>query len=123
MTRSIHLLDYGTRPYLPPPLKDHGTARDGTRRAPGCAQPAARCELDHITPFPHGPSVVANTHTLCKCDHATKTDGDLQILDHHPDGTTRWATRDGQTGLTPPRPYLPDTGRPATVPDVEPPPW
>jgi hypothetical protein len=107
-----HLLDYGTRTYLPDALKTHITARDATCRAPGCNQPAARCELDHIHPFPHGPSSVGNTHALCRRDHTTKTDGDLQILEHLRDGTTRWRTRDGQTGVTPPRPYLPETTPP-----------
>ena len=63
--------------------------------------------MDHVTPFPHGPSAVGNTAMLCRRDHTTKTDGDLEILEHLADGTTRWRTRDGQTGITPPRPYLP----------------
>ena len=110
-----HLLDYGTRTYLPQALKDHIAARDGTCRAPGCNQPAGRCEMDHVTPFPHGPSAVGNTTMLCRRDHTTKTDGDLEILEHLADGTTRWRTRDGQTGVTPPRPYLPPP--PDTPPD------
>jgi hypothetical protein len=102
-----HLLDYGTRTYLPQALKDHIAARDGTCRAPGCNQPAWRCDMDHVTPFPHGPSAVGNTTMLCRRDHTTKTDGDLHLVEHLADGTTRWRTRDGQTGVTPPRPYLP----------------
>jgi hypothetical protein len=54
----------------------------------------------------------------CKRDHTIKTDGDLRILEHHPDGTTTWRTRDGQTGVTPPRPYLPE----APPPDLTDPP-
>lgn len=101
-----HLLDYGTRSYLPQPLKDFITARDGTCRAPGCGQPATRSQLDHITPFPNGPSNTANTHMLCTRDHDTKTTGDLTITSHHADGSATWTTRDGQTGETPVRPYL-----------------
>jgi len=107
-----HLLDYGTRTYLPQALKTHIAARDGTCRAPGCNQPAARCELDHVDPFPHGPSSVGNTHVYCKRDHTIKTDGDLRILEHLADGTTRWRTRDGQIGVTPPRPCLPEAAPP-----------
>jgi hypothetical protein len=107
-----HLLDYGTRTYLPQPLKEHVAARDGTCRAPGCNQPAARCELDHVDPFPRGPSSVGNTHMYCKRDHTIKTDGDLEILEHLADGTTTWRTRDGQIGVTPPRPYLPEAAPP-----------
>jgi hypothetical protein len=47
----------------------------------------------------------------------------MQILDHHTDGTTRWCTRDGQTGVTPPRPYLPETSPPDRPPDDEPCPY
>lgn len=79
--------------------------------------------MDHITPFPHGPSDVANTHALCRRDHITKTDGDLQILEHHPDGTTRWRTRDGQTGTTPPRPHLPEPATEHVEPVGDPPPF
>jgi hypothetical protein len=118
-----HLLDYGTRVYLPDSLKDFVSARDGTCRSPGCGQPAARSQLDHVIPFPHGPSDVANTHVLCKRDHDTKTYGDLEILDHRADGCSTWRTRHGQTGASPPRPYLPDardgTGR-ATPSDDDP---
>ena len=106
------LLDYGTRTYLPDALRAYVAARDGTCRSPGCGQPAARSQLDHITPFPHGPSSPANTHMLCKRDHDTKTCGDIEVR-RHDDGSTTWTTRDGQHGRTPPRPYLPDTGPPA----------
>jgi hypothetical protein len=103
-----HLLDYGTRVYLPEALRRFVAARDGTCRSPGCGQPAARCQLDHVVPFPHGPSDVANTHTYCKRDHDTKSDGGLTVLAHSADGACRWQTRHGQYGVTPPRPYLPD---------------
>jgi hypothetical protein len=63
----------------------------------------------------------------CKRDHTIKTDGDLHILNHHPDGTTHWRTRDGQTGVIPPRPYLPEASppepalrEPADPPDDDP---
>jgi len=55
---------------------------------------------------------------FCKRDHTIKTDGDLQVLEHLADGTTRWRTRDGQTGVTPPpRPYLPETSPPVPTDD------
>jgi hypothetical protein len=82
-------------------------ARDATCTAPGCGQPATRSQLDHITPYPHGPSDTTNTHTLCKRDHDTKTAGDITITEHHADGSCHWRTRHGQTGTTDPRPYLP----------------
>lgn len=102
-----HLLDYGTRVYLPDPLREFIAARDATCTSPGCGQPATRSQLDHITPYPHGPSDTTNTHTLCKRDHDTKTAGDITITEHHADGSCHWRTRHGQTGTTDPRPYLP----------------
>jgi hypothetical protein len=107
--RTGALLDYGARTYLPEPLRAFVAARDGTCTSPGCNQPAARSQLDHITPWPHGPSTPDNTHMLCKRDHDTKTAGDIDVRARG-DGRTSWTTRHGQTGVTPPRPYLPDTG-------------
>ena len=91
-----HLLDYGTRTYLPHALKDHIAARDGTCRAPGCNQPAWRCEMDHVTPFPHGPSAVAQHH------HA------LPTRPHHQDRRRPPAPRA-------PPPTAPPGGAPATA--------
>lgn len=34
--------------------------RDGTCRFPGCATPAERTQLDHVTPWPHGPTSADN---------------------------------------------------------------
>ena len=103
-----HLLDYGTRTYLPAPLKTFSAARDGTCRSPGCGQPAHRCQLDHTIPFPVGPSSAANARMLCKRDHDHKTRGVITMRADTPDGSTTWRTRHGQTGITPPRPYLND---------------
>jgi hypothetical protein len=103
-----HLLDYGTRTYLPQALKVFVAARDGTCRGPGCGQPAARSQLDHVEPFPTGPSDVANTQMRCKRDHDSKTEGDITVHDPRADGSCSWTTRHGQSGSTPPRPYLND---------------
>jgi len=111
-----HLLDYGTRTYLPEPLKTFSAARDGTCRSPGCGQPATRSQFDHTIPFPTGPSSTGNGRMLCKRDHDLKTRGDITMRAGNPDGSTTWRTRDGQTGTTPPRPYL-------NGPDDDPPPF
>ncbi|HET7900906.1 MAG TPA: hypothetical protein VFL59_06925 [Candidatus Nanopelagicales bacterium] len=103
-----HLLDYGTRTYLPDPLKTFITARDGTCRSPGCGQPASRSQMDHVVPFPEGPSSTGNTHALCKRDHDAKTLGDLWFTSHQATGLAAWRTKHGQTGVTQPRPYLND---------------
>jgi hypothetical protein len=103
-----HLLDYGTRTYLPDALRAFVMARDGHCRAPGCGQPAARSQLDHGVAFPIGPSSTANAHMLCKRDHDLKTTGHLIMTSHAADGSAAWRTRDGQRGSTAPRPYLVD---------------
>lgn len=51
--------------------------RDGTCRFPNCSRRAERCELDHLIPWPAGPTSVANLLCLCKHHHRLK---------HH----TRW---------------------------------
>jgi hypothetical protein len=101
-----HLLDYGTRTYLPDALREYVIARDSTCTSPGCRQPAARSQLDHIVPFPNGPSDPANTHMHCKRDHDLKGRGTLILDTHEADGSATWRTRDGQHGVTPVRPYL-----------------
>ncbi|MFN8156784.1 MAG: HNH endonuclease signature motif containing protein [Candidatus Nanopelagicales bacterium] len=105
---TAHMLDYGRRVYLPEPLKVLTGARDGTCRTPCCGQPATRSQYDHVIPFPIGPSDPANGQTACKRDHDSKTHGDIVFTSHDADGSATWRTRHGQTGSTPPRPYLND---------------
>ncbi len=119
-----HLLDYGTRTYLPEALRAFVQARDGTCTSPGCRQPAARSQLDHVVPFPQGPSSPPNTHMHCKRDHDIKGRGTVAFLAHAADGSARWRTRHGQTGTTPPRPYLNPPEPDATAqPDDDVPPF
>jgi hypothetical protein len=101
-----HLIDHGDRIYLPDDLRRHVAARDAHCQAPGCRQPADRCELEHIVAFPAGPSSTTNTDMYCKRDHISKTRRDIEILDHASDGSATWQTRHGQTGTIQPRPYL-----------------
>lgn len=62
-----HALDYGTTRYTPPQnLVDHVILRDRECIAPGCHRPAQRCEIDHRTPWPHGPTSACNCSALCK---------------------------------------------------------
>ncbi len=101
-----HLIDHGNRIYLPDDLRRHVAARDAHCQAPGCRQPANRCELEHIIAFPTGASSTTNTDMYCKRDHISKTRRDITILDHRSDGSATWQTRHGQTGTINPRPYL-----------------
>lgn len=47
--------------------------RDGTCRFPNCAVRAERCDLDHVVPWPLGPTAPANLISLCRHHHRLKT--------------------------------------------------
>jgi HNH endonuclease len=50
--------------------------RDHTCAFPHCTMPAARCDLDHKTPFNQGgPTTPDNLHPLCRHHHQLKTQG------------------------------------------------
>jgi hypothetical protein len=59
--------------------------RDQHCTFPGCAMPAARCDLDHITAFNHyqpekgGASTPQNLHALCRRHHRLKTAGRWKV--------------------------------------------
>ncbi|WP_076261191.1 HNH endonuclease signature motif containing protein [Intrasporangium flavum] len=54
-------------------MAEHVRALDGVCRAPGCTVPAERCDLDHITPWPAGPTDVDNLQSLSRGCHHPKT--------------------------------------------------
>lgn len=87
-------------------------ARDLFCRFPGCDVPADRCDIDHVDPWPFGPTHPSNLNCKCRTHHLMKTfyggpDGwrDTQ----HPDGTVIWTAPDGRTYITRPgsRLYFP----------------
>jgi hypothetical protein len=47
--------------------------RDLTCRFPGCDKPAQMCDVDHTTPYPHGPTHPSNNKLYCRTDHLIKT--------------------------------------------------
>jgi hypothetical protein len=61
-----------TRYRIPTRLARAVRARDQHCRFPGCHTPAARCDLDHLTPYPAGPTTYANLHCLCRRHHRLK---------------------------------------------------
>jgi hypothetical protein len=66
-------------------LADLVRARDVTCRFPGCRQPADRCDLDHVVPWPDGPTAADNLAALCRHHHRLK---------HQ----TQWTVRAGPAG-------------------------
>ncbi|MQA83544.1 MAG: DUF222 domain-containing protein [Streptosporangiales bacterium] len=98
------LLDYGRTTYRPPAaLAEFVRARDVTCRFPGCRQPAWRSDLDHVIPYPHGPTATENLGPLCRRHHDLKQHGwDVQ---RDPDGSYTWTAPSGHTYVSPPEPY------------------
>jgi hypothetical protein len=79
--------------------------RDGTCRFPGCSRPAKRTEIDHVVPWPHGPTQVSNLHCLCKHHHRAKHEAGWR-LSMTPAGVCTWTSPTGQTYLTHPVNHL-----------------
>lgn len=57
---------------ISPALARTVRARDQHCRFPGCGVPAARCDLDHLVPFPLGATTDDNLHCLCRRHHRIK---------------------------------------------------
>ena len=87
------------------PVERYVRARDRHCTFPGCAMPAARCDLDHITPYDHhrpengGPTVPENLHALCRRHHRMKTAGLWQVQ-RAGEGETAWTAPTGHRYVT-----------------------
>ncbi|MGE2832505.1 DUF222 domain-containing protein [Mycobacterium sp. SMC-4] len=101
-------------------------ARDMFCRYPGCDVPAEHCDIDHVVPWPLGPTHASNLNCKCRNHHLAKTfwDGyrDVQL----PSGEVIWTTPEGRTYSTMPasRLYFPawDTTTAQLPPMAQPPP-
>ena len=97
------LLAVDSRVYRP----DEATARlvrrrDGCCRFPGCATPARRCDLDHVTTFTTGgPTTPPNLITLCRRHHRLKHHGGWRLT-MTPLGVATWTNGIGQRYVTRP---------------------
>ena len=100
------LLDAGARTYQPGRhLARTVRKRDLCCRFPGCATVARFCDLDHVIPFPAGPSVLANLACLCRRHHRLKTHSHWSLA-MSPDGVCTWVDRrTGQVHITEPADY------------------
>ncbi len=76
--------------------------RDGTCRFPGCATPAERCQLDHVIPWPDGPTEDANLACLCTSHHGFKHHAGWR-LSMTSAGVCTWTAPTGRTHMTRPR--------------------
>src|SRR6202012_2557450 len=77
-------------------------ARNRTCSAPGCQQPAARCDLDHTIPYDHGGRTCeCDLAPLCRHHHRCKQ-AEGWHLDQPAPGFMIWTTPSGRHYTTPP---------------------
>lgn len=77
-------------------------ARDLYCRFPGCTVPAERCDIDHVVPWPYGPTHPSNLNCKCRAHHLAKTFWEGWRDEQFPDGTVIWTTPSGQRYTTVP---------------------
>jgi hypothetical protein len=86
--------------------------RDRHCAFPGCAMPAARCDLDHARPFDHqapeagGVTMPQNLQALCRRHHRLKTAGLWSVERDAATDRARWTSPSGHSYTTRPEPYL-----------------
>jgi hypothetical protein len=104
-TTHATLLGLGTSTYTPAyrpsqALRRHLSVRDRVCRAPGCNAPATRCDVDHLTPYPDGPTCECNTDSLCGFHHRIKHETGFRVRwstnPDHPPGTLIWTSPSGR---------------------------
>ncbi len=76
-------------------------ARDGRCRFPGCCVAARFCDLDHVRPWPAGPTTATNLLTLCRRHHRIKQRPGWRVR-LAPDGTATWTDPTGGARTTAP---------------------
>lgn len=117
--RTGTLVESVSSAYRPPKaLADFVATRDGTCRMWGCSRPAARCDLDHARPWPHGRTSPANLAGLCRRHHRLKQRRRWTYRLAR-DGTATWTSPTGRqrisrpehAALPPPRRVLPAPSR------------
>ncbi|GGB36497.1 hypothetical protein GCM10011492_29070 [Flexivirga endophytica] len=82
-------------------LQHYVQTRDRHCRFPGCTTPAHRCDLDHVTPWPHGPTAATNLQCLCRHHHRTKQAHGWTVT-MTPDGACTWTSPTGRDYTTTP---------------------
>jgi hypothetical protein len=85
-------------------LKHLVRARTATCSAPGCNGQALYCDLDHVTPWPDGPTCQCNLHPGCRRHHRCKQAPGWHVQQPEP-GIMRWTLPSGRTHTTTPTTY------------------
>ena len=86
-------------------LREQVKLRDAKCRFPGCSTRARFADLDHVTPWPSGPTALSNLMGLCRRHHQIKQRPHWRVK-LHPDGTVTWWYPDGRTATTDPVDHL-----------------
>ncbi|HYH29609.1 MAG TPA: DUF222 domain-containing protein [Pseudonocardia sp.] len=121
------VLDHGRTTYRPPAgLADHVRARDVHCRSPICRRRALDGHLDHVVPFPDGPTSDTKLHGCCGHDHRMKHAPGWSVR-ALPDGRIQWITPTGHRYHThdyrdEPDPPSPQADDPPDEPEPPPPP-
>ena len=116
------VLDVGRRRYRPPAsLADHVKASIRSCTAPGCIRPAHTCDLDHVRPFPQGPTSVDNLGPACRHHHNCKSSGRWTVKQAAPN-TYIWTGPSGFQFTYTAEP-IGDPEPPGAPPDGETPPF
>jgi hypothetical protein len=79
-------------------------ARTTTCSAPGCNAQAVHSDLDHVTPWPDGPTCECNLHPGCRRHHRCKQAAGWNVAQPEP-GIIRWTTPAGRVYTTTPTVY------------------
>jgi hypothetical protein len=99
------LLDHGRTTYRPPAaLADFVRARDMHCRGPICGRRAIDSELDHVIPYPTGPTSAENLMSGCGHDHHAKHASGWHVR-ARPDGRIEWTTPTGHRYYSDPYDY------------------
>ena len=83
-------------------------ARDRRCRFPGCTIAAVFCDLDHVRPWPHGPTADTNLICLCRRHHRVKQRPGWAVA-LAPDATVTWTDPTGLVRTTAPADALTGT--------------
>ena len=76
-------------------------ARDRRCRFPGCTVAAVFCDLDHVRPWPNGPTADTNLICLCRRHHRVKQRPGWSVV-LATDGTVTWTDPTGRVRTTAP---------------------
>jgi len=76
-------------------MRRYVQVRDRHCRFPGCTRTARACDLDHVIPWPAGPTAVDNLQALCRTHHRMKTHGGWHV-ERGPNNTMIWTSPRGK---------------------------